>query len=96
MKDGGSLPNLNVEPRPKQIKNISQTKNKNKGNFPLIHTFLKKHVTVKLHDDLKVEGILTSYQLASKTKHLPYILCLVNESRFHIIRGSWISIQEAK
>jgi hypothetical protein len=86
---------MNREPRLNQNKNSSQTK-KGESKFPLIHRFLKKHVSVKLHDDLKVEGILTSYQLASKTKHLPYILCLVNESGFHIIRGSWISIQEVK
>ena len=65
----------------------------NRG-LPLIHSFLNKHVKVKVDDGLTVEGVLVCYQMENKTKHKPSILVLKNSSGFQLLRGNWLSISE--
>jgi hypothetical protein len=66
---------------------------KQKAEKPLIHSFLGKHVLVKVSEGLTVEGTLVFYEFGRKTKpHRPNVLILKNDDGFHVLRGNWLSI----
>jgi small nuclear ribonucleoprotein (snRNP)-like protein len=65
-------------------------------HYPLIHDFLNKHVKVKVNDGLVVEGMLIHYQMENKTLHKPSVLILKNGDSFHVLRGNFENISEAK
>jgi hypothetical protein len=62
----------------------------------LIHSFLNKHVRVKVDDGFAVEGVLIRYQLQSEGEHRPSLLVLKDGDSFHFIRGNWLSISECE
>jgi hypothetical protein len=64
------------------------------SHLPLIHSFLNKHVCVKVDDGLTVEGVLIRYQNEDKARHLPNILILKNGNSYYILRGNYQHISE--
>jgi hypothetical protein len=67
------------------------------SHLPLIHSFLNKRVRVKVDDGLTVEGVLIRYQNEDKTKHLPNMLVLREDSgRWFILRGNFQHISEVR
>jgi small nuclear ribonucleoprotein (snRNP)-like protein len=67
-----------------------------KRELPLIHDFLRKTVRIKVDDGLTVEGLLVCYQMENKTEHKPSVLVLKNSDGFHVLRGNFENISEAK
>jgi ribosomal protein S12 len=61
---------------------------------PPIFRFLRKYVMVRLRDGSVMEGFLVAYQ--DKTNHSPEILILLDGVGYHIIRGGWVYIREAR
>ena len=66
------------------------------SNLPLIHRFLGKFVKVKVDVDCEVSGVLICYQMENKANHKPSVLVLKNGGCHHFLRGTFISISEAK
>ena len=79
------------------MKRTETSRNKTeKGNLPLIHGFLGKHVKVKVDDGFEVSGVLVYYQMENKTLHKPSVLVLKNSDGFQLLRGNWLNISEVK
>jgi len=66
------------------------------SHYPLIHTFLNRHVKVKVDDYYEVSGLLICYQNECKSLHRPFVLVLENAQGKHVLRGNFISINEVK
>jgi hypothetical protein len=64
------------------------------SHLPLIHSFLNKHVCVKVDDSLTVEGVLVRYQNENKARHLPNILILKNGNSYYILRRNYQHISK--
>jgi small nuclear ribonucleoprotein (snRNP)-like protein len=80
-----------------RIGKLYTSKNKaENSNLPLIHTFLNKHVKVKIEGNFEVSGVLICYQMENKTLHKPSVLILKNGDGFHVLRGNFENISEAK
>jgi hypothetical protein len=58
--------------------------------------FLGKNVRVKVEVDFEVTGIFLHYQLENREEHKPFLLLLKDNSGYHVVRGNWINISEAK
>jgi len=67
-----------------------------KRELPLIHTFLNKHVKVKIDDDFEVSGLLVCYQMENKILHKPSVLILKDGDRLHVLRGAFENVSEVK
>jgi hypothetical protein len=75
----------------------SYRKKVEKGNLPLIHSFLNKRVRVKVDDGLTVEGTLVYCQLGSKTKpHRPNVLILKSRGGVCLLRGNFQHMAEVR
>jgi len=80
-----------------RIGKLYTSKNKaENSNLPLIHTFLNKHVKVKVNDGFEVSGMLIHYQMENKTLHKPSVLILENGEGLHLLRGNFENLTEAK
>jgi small nuclear ribonucleoprotein (snRNP)-like protein len=67
-----------------------------KRELPLIHTFLNKHVKVKVDDGFEVSGMLIHYQMENKTLHKPSVLILKNGDGLHVLRGNFENLSEVE